>query len=290
MKTSFEQIQNDEGSSFRLLNQKVNASDFPWNYHYHPELELVLVFNGVGRRHVGNHLSYYEDGDLVLIGSNLPHAGFGYDAIGEHEEIVIQFKDNFLGVNFFDKPELQNIKKLFERSQQGIVFFGQTKANVSSKLKKLLASSTFERLIELLSIFQILASSEEYQLLNSADTRYDFNQKDQIRLKRIYEYVEQNFQYTIDMKAVADVANLTIPSFCNYFKKTVNQTFTDFMNEYRINHACKLLMTEKSITDICFESGFANASYFSKVFKQIKGQTPLQFKKLVMRKSGRIAE
>ena len=284
MKTSFEQIQNDEGSSFRLLNQKVNANDFPWNYHYHPEFELVSVYNGFGRRHVGNHLSYYDDGDLVFIGSNLPHAGFGYDAIGEHEEIVIQFKDNFLGANFFDKPEMLIIKKLFERSQQGIVFIGQTKNLVSNKLKKLPLLSNFERLLELLLIFQILAKSEEYELLNNADTRYDFSQKDQVRLKRIYEYVEQNYQNPIDIKAVASIANLTVPSFCNYFKKTVNQTFTDFMNEYRINQACKLLITEKSITDICFECGFANASYFSKVFKQIKDKSPMQFKNLVLRK------
>jgi AraC-like DNA-binding protein len=284
VKTSFEQIQNDEGSSFRLLNQKVNANDFPWSYHYHPEFELVLVYDGRGRRHVGNHLSYYDEGDLVLIGSNLPHAGFGYDSIGEHEEIVIQFKEDFLGINFFDKPEVSNIKKLFERSQQGIVFNGQTKTMIKNKSKKLLQLSHFERLLELLSIFQILAKSEEYELLNSADTRYDFNQKDQIRLKRIYEYVEKNYQNTIDMNAVANVANLTIPAFCNYFKKTVNQTFTDFMNEYRINQACKLLITEKSITDICFECGFANASYFSKVFKEIKGKSPMQFKNLILRK------
>ncbi len=284
MKTAFEQIQKDVGSSFRLLNQKVNANDFPWSYHYHPEFELVLVFDGRGRRHVGNHLSYYDDGDLVLIGSNLPHAGFGYDSIGEHEEIVIQFKDDFLGANFFDKPEMQIINKLFERSQQGIVFYGQTKTLVCNKLKKLINLSHFERLLELLQAFQILAKSDEYELLNSADTRYDFNQKDQVRLKRIYEYVEQNYQNTINMKAVAEVANLTIPSFCNYFKKTVNQTFTDFMNEYRINQACKLLVTEKNITDICFECGFANASYFSKVFKEIKGKSPMQFKNLVLRK------
>ena len=284
MKTSFEQIQNDKGSSFRLLNQKVNANDFPWNYHYHPEFELVLVFDGRGRRHVGNHLSYYDDGDLVLISSNLPHAGFGYDSIGEHEEIVVQFKDDFLGTNFFDKPEMLTIKKLFERSQQGIVFYGHTKSIICNKLKKLLHLSHFERLLELILIFQMLDKSDEYELLNSADTRYDFNQKDQVRLKRIYEYVEQNYQNPIDMKAVANLANLTIPSFCNYFKKTVNQTFTDFMNEYRINQACKLLITEKSITDICFDCGFANASYFSKVFKQIKGKSPLQFKNLVLRK------
>lgn len=284
MKTPFEQIQNDEGSSFRLLNQKVLAHDFPWNYHYHPEFELVLVFEGKGRRHVGNHLSYYDDGDLVLIGSNLPHAGFGYDALGEHEEIVIQFKDDFLGDKFFEKPEMGHIKKLFERSQQGIQFYGETQKKIAEALKKLIDLSHFERLIGLLTIFQELAHSTEYNLLNSLDTRYDFNQKDQLRLKRVYEYVEKTYQNPVNIREVADIANLTVPSFCNYFKKIVNQTYTDFVNEYRINKACQLLMTEKSIADVCFECGFTNNSYFSKVFKEIKGKSPLEFKKLVLRK------
>lgn len=284
MKTPLEQIQNDEGSSFRLLNQKVLAHDFPWNYHYHPEFELVLVFEGKGRRHVGNHLSYYDDGDLVLIGSNLPHAGFGYDALGEHEEIVIQFKDDFLGDKFFEKPEMAHIKKLFERSQQGIQFYGETQKKIAKDLKKLIIVSHFERLIGLLNIFQDLAHSTEYNLLNSLDTRYDFNQKDQLRLKRVYEYVEKTYQNPVNIREVADIANLTVPSFCNYFKKVVNQTYTDFVNEYRINKACQLLMTEKSIADVCFECGFTNNSYFSKVFKEIKGKSPLEFKKLVLRK------
>lgn len=284
MKTPFEQIQNDEGSSFRFLHQKVLAQQFPWNYHYHPEFELVLVFEGKGRRHVGNHLSYYYDGDLVLIGSNLPHAGFGYDALGEHEEIVVQFKDDFLGELFFDKPEMEHIKKLFGRSQQGLQFYGETHQKIAEALKKLIGLSHFERLIGLLNIFQELAHSTEYNLLNSQDTRYDFNQKDQLRLKRVYEYVEKNYQNPVNIREVADIANLTVPSFCNYFKKVVNQTYTDFVNEYRINKACQLLMTEKSIADVCFECGFTNNSYFSKVFKEIKGKSPLEFRKLVLRK------
>jgi transcriptional regulator GlxA family with amidase domain len=130
-----------------------------------------------------------------------------------------------------------------------------------------------------------LAHSTEYNLLNSLDTRYDFNQKDQMRLKRVYEYVEQTYQNPVNIREVADIANLTVPSFCNYFKKVVNQTYTDFVNEYRINKACQLLMTERSIADVCFECGFTNNSYFSKVFKEIKGKSPLEFKKLVLRKS-----
>ncbi len=144
--------------------------------------------------------------------------------------------------------------------------------------------SYFERLVALLNIFYDLAISEEHNLLNSQDTRYDFGQKDQIRLRKIYEYIEQSYQNPINMAEVASVANLTVPSFCNYFKKVVNQTYTDFVNEYRINKACQLLMTECSIIDVCFACGFTNNSYFSKVFKSIKGKSPLEFKKLVLRK------
>ena len=92
MKTEFEKIIPDNGSSFTLLHVNVPVNSVPWHYHYHPEIELVCVLKGSGKRHVGNHLSYFDSGDLVLIGPNLPHSGFGNGALGLHEEIVVQFK------------------------------------------------------------------------------------------------------------------------------------------------------------------------------------------------------
>lgn len=284
MKTPFEQVQNDEGSSFRLLHERMSPHAFTWDYHYHPEYEMVFVFHGRGRRHVGNHISYYEDGDLVLMGSNLPHAGFGYDSVGEYEQIVIQFKYDFLGENFFDKPEMSSIKSLLALSQQGIQYYGKTFRIIGGRLKKLAEMKQFDRLIELINIFHILAASNEYNLLNATGTRYDFNYKDQARLKKIYDYVEANYHDHIDIRDIAGIANLTVPSFCNYFKKVMNHTFTEFLNDFRINKACQLLMTDKTIADVCFECGFSNSSYFSKVFREIKGQSPLQFKNMVGRK------
>ncbi|MFN3848289.1 MAG: AraC family transcriptional regulator [Spirosomataceae bacterium] len=281
MKTPFEKIQPDEGSSFRLLHHRVTSDTFLWNYHYHPEFELVYVLDGTGRRHVGNHLSYYQDGDLVLIGSNLPHSGFGFGALGIHEEIVVQFKDDLLGENFLTKPEMKLLKALFERSQHGLCFSGETKNRIGQKLKKLLSLQPFARLMLLMDIFGELADSDEYILLNDSKHTYDFNLKDQTRLKKIYEYVKHNYQKPIDIQEIASISNLTVPAFCNYFKKVINLTFTDFVNEYRINQACRMLLTDQSITDICYECGFANQSYFSKVFKQIKGKTPMEFRKEV---------
>jgi AraC-like DNA-binding protein/quercetin dioxygenase-like cupin family protein len=279
MKTEFEIIQPDAGSSFRILHHNVSADTFKWHYHYHPEYEIVCVFEGSGRRHVGNHLSNYEEGDLVLIGSNLPHGGFGYGSVDMHEEIVVQFTEDFLGENFLLKPEMIKIKTLFERAKQGLSFKGETKINLSEKFKKLLELSHFERMIELLNILQNLANSTEYIPLNAADIRYNFSLKDQERLGKVYKYVEEKYSHDIDIQGVAKICNLTVPAFCNYFKKNLNQTFTDFTNEYRINQACKMLLEGLEIVDICYRCGFNNVSYFGRVFKQFKSTNPSQFRR-----------
>ena len=279
MKTEFEIIQPDFGSSFRLLHHQVTADTFKWHYHYHPEYEIVCVFEGSGRRHVGNHLSNYDGGDLVLIGSNLPHGGFGYGAVGTHEEVVLQFTEDFLGEGFLLKPEMNNIRKLFELSKQGISFDKKVKEQLVEKFKNLLQIQPFERMIELLNILQFLANSAEYKLLNGADIRYNFSLKDQERLRKVYVFVEEKFSKDIDIQEVANICNLTVPAFCNYFKKNLNQTFTDFINEYRINQACKMLLEGEGIVDICFRCGFNNISYFGRVFKQIKGTNPSEFRR-----------
>ena len=279
MKTAFEIIQPDEGSSFRVLHHNVSADTFKWHYHYHPEYEIVCVFEGSGRRHVGNHLSNYTEGDLVLIGSNLPHGGFGYGSVDIHQEIVVQFNADFMGNGFLVKPEMENIKKLFERSKQGLSFYGKTKEELSVKFKSMPQLSHFERMIELLIILEKLANSTEFITLNHTNVRYNFSLKDQERLDKVYKYVEEKYSQVIDIQKVAKICNLTVPAFCNYFKKNLNQTFTDFTNEYRINQACKMLLEGQEIVDICYRSGFNNVSYFGRVFKQFKGMNPSKFRK-----------
>jgi len=276
MKVEYEKISPDTGSSFRLIHWKSENDRYFW--HYHPEYEIVFVRKGSGKLHIGEHLKNYEEGELVFIGPDLPHTGFGYGVIGEHEEIVVQLRKDFLGEEFMQKPELQHIRKLFERAKQGLSFQGKSRKIVAAKLQKMLTFSHFERLVELLNIFDILATTTEFSVLNAADKRFDFNHKDEDRINKVYEYVEQNYQKNIDIRAVADLANLTIPSFCRYFKKISHTTYTDFVNEYRINQACRLLFENKPIADICFEVGFNNISHFNKTFKQLKGVSPREYK------------
>lgn len=276
MKVEYEKISPDTGSSFRLIHWRSENDRYFW--HYHPEYEIVFVRKGSGKLHIGEHLKNYEEGELVFIGPDLPHTGFGYGVIGEHEEIVVQLRKDFLGEDFMQKPELQHIKELFERAKQGLSFQGKARKVVATKLQRMLTLSHFERLVELLNIFHTLATATEFSVLNAAEKRFDFNHKDEDRINNVYKYVEQNYQKSIDIESVANLANLTVPSFCRYFKKITHVTYTDFVNEYRINQACRLLFENKSIADICFEVGFNNISHFNKTFKQLKGVSPREYK------------
>ena len=243
MKVEYEKISPDTGSSFRLIHWKSENDRFFW--HYHPEYEIVFVRKGSGKLHIGEHLKNYEEGELVFIGPDLPHTGFGYGVIGEHEEIVVQLRKDFLGEDFMQKPELQHIRELFERAKQGLSFKGKARKIAATKLQKMLTLSHFERLVELLNIFHTLATATEFLVLNASDKRFDFNHKDEDRINKVYEYVEQNYQQNVDIQAIADFTNLTVPSFCRYFKKITHITYTDFVNEYRINQACRLLFENK---------------------------------------------
>ncbi|WP_337042926.1 AraC family transcriptional regulator [Emticicia sp. 17c] len=276
MKVEYEKISPDSGSSFRLIHWKSENDRFFW--HYHPEYEIVFVRKGSGKLHIGEHLTTYEEGELVFIGPNLPHTGFGYGVIGEHEEIVVQLKEDFLGEDFLLTPEMAAVRQLFEKARQGLSFQGKAKRLVASKLQRMLQLNYFERLVELLKIFEILATTNEYVTLNSPETLFDFSHKDENRINKVYEYVEQHYRQPIDIQAVADLINLTIPSFCRYFKKITHLTYTDFVNEFRVNQACRLLLENHSIADICYEVGFNNISHFNKTFKQLKGKSPREYR------------
>lgn len=279
MNVECEIILPDEGSSFRVLHTKTKPESFPWQYHYHPEYEIVCVLSGGGTRHVGNHFSNYENGDLVLIGPNLPHAGFGLNAYGLHEEIVIQIKEDVLKDSILSRPEMAIIATLLEKSKYGICFNGHTKELVTKNLKKFLRFSSFDKLIELYRILYLMAISEDYELLNPTSALSNLTRKNNGRLQEILAYVEKNYNEEIDVKKAASIANLSVPSFCNYFKKLMNFTYTDFINQYRVQRACIMLHQEKTINEISFECGFNNVTYFNKVFKTIMKKTPSQYKK-----------
>jgi AraC-like DNA-binding protein len=248
-------------------------------WHVHPEMEFVYVNGGSGKRHIGNQVSYYQNGDLIFLGPNLPHYGFTDRLTGNRSETVVQMREDFLSEGFFDIPEMKQIRKLIDRSRQGIVFHGKTKRRVGAKMEKLYEKEPFERIISLLKIMQDLANSKEYSLLNSEQIAIEIEPQDNKRMNLIFDHVRENFQQTIPLQEISEMVSMTVPAFCRYFKKISGKTFTQFVNEYRLVHAVKLLSEQPmSITEICYQSGFNNFSHFNKQFREFTGKTPSAYR------------
>ncbi len=279
MKAKFEKIEPGFGSSFALKEFRNNDFCNRSSWHFHPEYEIVYISNGKGKRHIGNHISQFENGDLIFLGPDLPHFGFTEQMTEQHTEIVIQMKKSFLGDDFLSKPEFFQIAQLFQRSHLGLSFFGKTKEKAGDILLQMAKQQGFERLISLLELLHFLATSEDYQTLNATNYAFEVNAQDYPRINAIYQYVDQHFKEHISLDEVAKLINMTPPAFSRYFKKLTGKTFVQFVNEYRIAYASKQLGEEdQMITDISFESGFNNISHFNKQFKLITGLTPSEYR------------
>lgn len=276
MKLALEQISPDANSSFHILLTPRLNDVFLW--HYHPEYEIVYIEGTNGTRHVGDHISRYEGSDLVFIGPNVPHLNFDYGVRTDHQKVVVQLKETFLGETFWQAPECTAIAALFERARSGVSFHGETKRRVGARLSQLADLPAFERLLTLLSIFQELALSTEYTSLQGQAVTSAYNLKEQQRLKRVHQFIADAYPRKIDLTEVAAVASLTEAAFCRYFKRLTNLTFTQFLNQYRVSQAQKLLLLDHTVSEACFATGFESLSYFNKIFRRITGENPLQFK------------
>lgn len=277
MKTELERIVAHNNSSLRLMVNP-NLSDF-FFWHFHPEYELVFIHGANGTRHVGKHVSRYEGSDLVFIGSNIPHLNFDYGIKTPYEKIVVHIKPEFLKEAFSSTPELHSVQLLFEQSKHGVAFGKNAKMLVGDRLKKLHTLGYFEQFLEILSILQLLSESIEKELLHNHPVENPHTQKEQGRLRTIYQFLDNHYQRKIKISEVAAMSNLTNAAFCRYFKRMTRLTFTEFVNHYRIDKAKNLLRQDNNITETCFQCGFESISYFNKIFKKVTGVNPLAFKK-----------
>ncbi|GLB49640.1 AraC family transcriptional regulator [Neptunitalea sp. Y10] len=279
LKPSFEVIQPSFGSSFSYSRFKENTNNKTHVWHHHPEIELVYVNEGSGKRQIGSHISYFTDGDLILIGSNLPHCGFTDKDTGNKNETVIHIKPDFLGTDFFSLPEMKSIYTMLDQASGGIVFYDETKQLIGEQIEAMQFMSPFDRLLSMLKVLQNLSVSQKFKILNAKGFAMETQMQDNERINMVFNYVKDNFQEQIALEEVAMLTSMTVPSFCRYFKKVTNKTFTQFVNEYRLVHASKLLAEKPmSIAEVSFESGFNNFSHFNKSFKSFTGKSASQYR------------
>ncbi len=276
MKIQREVVTIDPGHSFRVFSPSLR-NYFYW--HYHPEFELIFIEGLTGIRHVGQHVSSFMESDLVLIGPNIPHLNFDYGLMTNYRQIVVQLKENFLVDTLSGTAEFTLIQQLFKKAVYGISFNGEAKEEGVRLLKEIKALDGFHRLIKLLEIFNILARTDEYSILNTTDTSVKLFLNDKLRMGNIYDYMHEHYHEHTDVNELAGKLGLSTAAFCRYFKKQTNITFTDFVNQYRISQAKTLLLQENNVSEVCYSVGFQSLSYFNKLFKKLTGQGPLEFKK-----------
>jgi AraC-like DNA-binding protein len=284
VKKPFQKSRIPEGKSF-VINELI-APYFDVNWHFHSEYQLFIVLKGSGTRFIGNHMQSFKEGDMVLTGPDLPHLWKNDKAFQNPENklgvhgIVIYFPDNFLNNSVFQLVEFESIAKMLQKSVRGIEIIGKTNLQVKEMMIDLLNLKGGVSIIHLLKILQTISDSTDCKLIADAAYINTNKESEKDRMGQVYEYVMQNFQAKVSLEEAAQLSNLSVSAFSRFFKSRVNKSFSDFLTEVRISHACKLLHeTDLNISEISYECGFFTLSNFNKLFKERMNMTPVQYRK-----------
>jgi len=282
MKAKLYKIPFSTDVSFLYKNFQCDRFNDPW--HFHKEFELVMISKSTGTRFIGDNVSHFEEGDLSLIGSNIPHFLRNEQEYYETEggaragAIYIHFTRDFLGKNFFDIPEMKLVNKLLDKSSLALEVHGKAKNYTIDKLYEMNSEKPAERLLSLLDILVRLAQSRELKpLLSNGYSANNSGNTDKINLA--FEFIMKNYTQEIYVHEIASQLHMSVASFSRYFKNHTRKTFSDYVTEIRIGHACRLLMEDDfSISEISYKSGFDNLSNFYRHFRKIVGIIPKDYR------------
>lgn len=287
MRPQLLKVSREPGHSFNVRRDLVPYVNNRW--HFHAEVELIHFKKGQGTQFVGDNMKRFKAGDVVLVGSNLPHY-WRFDDLyfeDEAEDLtdvrVAHFCENFWGEAFLNLPEASPLKVLLEKAKRGLQVEGEARKKVAELLEMLLEAEGMSRLLLLMEALYTIAGSEQVKSLSSIGFRHNFQEAEYERVNKIYEYSLKNFKRAIQLEEIARVANISPHSFCRFFKSRTRKTYSRFLIEIRVGHACKLLIENNlSIKQLCYESGFNNFTSFYKYFKLITGKSPLGYQKEFM--------
>jgi AraC-like DNA-binding protein len=272
------------GHSFSARRDLVPYINNRW--HYHDEVELIHFKKGEGTQFIGDDIKRFKSGDVVLVGSNLPHY-WRFDDIYFEENVMVNadvrvahFTENFWGENFLFLPENTNLKNVLERAKRGLQITGKPRHIVAELLEELITSTGTKRIVLLMEALSSISDCKELSSLSSMGFTPGFVDVENDRINTIYEYSLKNFKGKIQLDEIAKVANISPNSFCRYFKSHTRKTYSQFLIELRVGHACKLLIeNNQCIKRLCYESGFNNFTSFHKYFKIVTGKSPLTYQK-----------
>lgn len=284
MKPQLLKIAKGLDKSFSVRRDQVPYVNNRW--HFHSEVELIHFKVGEGTQFIGDNIKRFNDGDVVLIGSNLPHYirfddKFFVDEACESADVsVCHFSENFLGENFLELPENNNLKTFLAKARRGILIMGEAKNKVPALLNQLIFAEGTERILILLEALSVISNCKDIEILSSIGFQPEFEMNEGERINAVYDFTQKNFNRKIQLKEVAGVANISQNSFCRYFKSRTRKTYSQYIIELRVGYACKLLIENRlCLKQLCYESGFNNFTSFHKYFKMITGKSPLNYQR-----------
>lgn len=280
LKASPEYVQTRDDHAFLLRNFGAEAFEAP--YHFHPEFELTYIVQGEGKRYVGSHMERFGPGDLVLVAPNIPHCWKldATDASTDAKAVVIQFSPDMLGSTLFEKKELTDIRNLLINNTVGSRFSESRAKHLGDMLRGLSDKKGLYGFTGLLEILQRLAEDGDSTTFSDDGITAMPTLVDQQRMGPVLAYLIDHFRGKVSLSEAASLAHMTPQAFCKYFKKATRKTFMDTVMDYRINYAIhQLVQTDKSVSEVAFESGFADVSFFYRAFKRRTKTSPLHYRR-----------
>lgn len=268
---------------------RVQIDDVPHLYnhlHQHPEIQLTLIQKSRGTLIAGDYVGRFSEGDVFVIGSNQPHV-FRNDAVYfkkrlSAKAITIFFDENSMGKQFWALNEMKSFIPFFHHSQGGYRITGRKQIQLIESLQQISVAEGIDKLMLFLQMLQLLSTRKEMKALSRIIIQRPIKDVDGNRLNKVLEYTFLNNKEEINLTEIAGVANMTVESFCKYFKTRTGKTYIHFLQEIRVTNACTLLLQDdKPISTICYESGFANLSNFNRVFKKITNKTPKEYRGVI---------
>jgi AraC-like DNA-binding protein len=273
MRASFEHIEVTQDVSWSCYLRREAA--FPFTWHYHHEYELTLITAGGGTRFVGDSIEDYRPGDLTLIGPDLPHTYASAPGEDRHEAVVIQFRGDFLGAGFFDRPEFAGVARLLARATGGL----RLPSGHAAGVPELVGLPPAQRTLGLLATLVRLATTTGARALASAHYRPALNRAAGERIDAVMRLLHERYGEPLTLDEIAAAAHMAPAAVSRFFRRTTGATITGYRNAVRVGAACRLLVdTDRRITDIAAECGYRNLAHFNRRFRALKGTSPREYR------------
>ena len=283
MRPLFEKVTVPDGASWAMLNRRLDDG-IPFLWHYHPEFELTLTLNSRGQRYIGDDVANYDDGDLVLLGPNLPHTWCSAERINAsqpHIALVMWFTEGWGASIAETLAEMKPVAAMLQRAGRGIVFSREAAEQARPLIESIPPSAPVARLSRLMEVLAFLATDKAAKpIAGPAAARRKVESPDRARIERVLDHLHAHYRERIAIEDLADVAALSPSGFHRLFRRHTQLTVTDYVTQLRIGQACAMLVnSERPIAHIADEVGYTNLANFNRQFRALKRVTPREFRR-----------